>query len=92
MILEVVKYGHPILRKKGARINSVTPEIEKFIASKQASKARQRIAHEQWFLLPVFGKELLDGHAAQQGFEEWSVHERIIIAPFSLPLHLCSKH
>lgn len=32
MILEVVKYGNPILRKKGERIESVTPEIKKLIA------------------------------------------------------------
>ena len=29
MLLEVVKYGHPVLRQKGARIESVTPEIKK---------------------------------------------------------------
>lgn len=32
MILEVVKYGHPALRKKGAQIESVTPAITKLIA------------------------------------------------------------
>src|SRR5208282_715007 len=32
MILEVVKYGHPTLRQKGARIEKVTPEIKKLIA------------------------------------------------------------
>src|SRR2546422_8335088 len=32
MILPVVKYGHPILRQKGARIEKVTPEIKKLIA------------------------------------------------------------
>jgi peptide deformylase len=32
MILKVVKYGHPALRKKGAKIDSVTPEIKKLIA------------------------------------------------------------
>jgi len=32
MILKVVKYGEPVLRKKGARIESVTPEIKKLIA------------------------------------------------------------
>jgi peptide deformylase len=32
MILKVVKYGNPVLRKKGARIESVTPEIKKLIA------------------------------------------------------------
>ena len=32
MILKVVKYGEPVLRKKGARIESITPEIRKLIA------------------------------------------------------------
>ena len=32
MILRVTKYGEPVLRKKGARIESVTPEIKKLIA------------------------------------------------------------
>jgi peptide deformylase len=32
MILPVVKYGHPVLRQKGARIEKVTPEIKKIIA------------------------------------------------------------
>jgi len=31
MILEIVKYGHPVLRKKGERIESITPEIKKLI-------------------------------------------------------------
>lgn len=32
MVLEVVKYGHPVLREKGARIASITPEITQLIA------------------------------------------------------------
>lgn len=32
MILPVVKYGHPALRQKGARIETVTPEIKQLIA------------------------------------------------------------
>jgi peptide deformylase len=31
MVLEVVKYGHPTLRKKGTRIASVTPEIKDLV-------------------------------------------------------------
>src|ERR1700739_4692426 len=31
MILEVVKYGSPILRQKGEQISKVTPEIKKLI-------------------------------------------------------------
>ena len=32
MILDIVKYGHPVLRKKGERIERLTPEIKKLIA------------------------------------------------------------
>ena len=32
MILPVVKYGSPVLRQKGAKIESITPEIKKLIA------------------------------------------------------------
>jgi peptide deformylase len=32
MILDVIKYGHPALRQKGARIEAVTPEIKKLVA------------------------------------------------------------
>jgi peptide deformylase len=32
MILTVVKYGTPILRQKGARVESITPAIKKLIA------------------------------------------------------------
>jgi peptide deformylase len=32
MILDVLKYGHPALRQKGARIEKITPEIKGLIA------------------------------------------------------------
>jgi peptide deformylase len=32
MILEVVKYGHPALRKKGKKLETITPAIKKLIA------------------------------------------------------------
>lgn len=32
MVLEVVHYGDPVLRKKGAKIEAITPEISQFIA------------------------------------------------------------
>jgi peptide deformylase len=32
MILEIVKYGHPVLRKKGEHIEALTPEIKRLIA------------------------------------------------------------
>ena len=32
MILEVIKYGHPVLRQRGARIEKITPEIKKLVA------------------------------------------------------------
>ena len=31
MILDIVKYGHPVLRQRGARIETITPEIKKLI-------------------------------------------------------------
>jgi peptide deformylase len=31
MILPIVQYGQPVLRKKGARIEAITPEIREFI-------------------------------------------------------------
>jgi peptide deformylase len=30
MILEIVNYGHPVLRDKGRRVDKVTPELRKF--------------------------------------------------------------
>ena len=33
MTLKVVKYGHPALRKKGARVEKITPEIHALIAN-----------------------------------------------------------
>jgi peptide deformylase len=32
MILEIVKYGHPVLRQKGARIEKITLDIKKLMA------------------------------------------------------------
>ena len=32
MVLDIVKYGHPVLRAKGARIEKITPEIRTLIA------------------------------------------------------------
>ncbi len=32
MVLNVVKFGHPVLRAKGARIETITPAIKKLIA------------------------------------------------------------
>jgi len=32
MILQIAKYGNPVLRKKGERIEHITPEIKKLIA------------------------------------------------------------
>jgi len=31
MVLEITKFGHPVLRQKGERIEEITPEIEEFI-------------------------------------------------------------
>jgi peptide deformylase len=59
MILPVVKYGHPVLRQRGARIEKITPEIKKLIedmletmhASKGVGLAAQQIG--QALLLTV---------------------------------------
>ena len=32
MILKVVKYGNPVLRKKGAKVETITPAIKKLVA------------------------------------------------------------
>ena len=32
MILEIIKFGHPVLRQKGAAIEKITPEIQQLIA------------------------------------------------------------
>lgn len=32
MILEVVKYGHPVLRERGSRVKEITPEITRLIS------------------------------------------------------------
>ena len=31
MILPIIKYGHPVLRQKGARIDSITAEVRQLI-------------------------------------------------------------
>ncbi len=31
MILPIVKYGHPVLRQKGARVETITPEISQLV-------------------------------------------------------------
>ena len=33
MVLPIVKYGHPVLRKRGERVKAVTPEIQQLIAN-----------------------------------------------------------
>jgi len=64
MILPIVKYGHPVLRKKGARIERVTPEIEKLIddmfetmhAAHGVGLAAQQVGHAlQLTVLDVTG-------------------------------------
>ena len=32
MVLPIVKYGHPVLRQKGARVEHITPELTRLIA------------------------------------------------------------
>jgi len=42
MVLEVVKYGHPVLRKKGAKIEKLTPDVRKLISDMLET---MRVAH-----------------------------------------------
>ena len=52
MVLEIIKYGHPVLRERGARITAITPEIrqlasdmlETMHASKGVGLAAQQVA------------------------------------------------
>jgi peptide deformylase len=32
MVLEIVKYGHPVLRERGKKVQSITPEVEQLAA------------------------------------------------------------
>lgn len=53
MVLPVVKFGHPVLRKKGAKVESLTPEIHQLVAdmfeTMQAARgvglAAQQVGH-----------------------------------------------
>jgi peptide deformylase len=53
MILDVVHYGNPVLRQKGARIATITPEIQRLVqdmfetmrAAKGVGLAAQQIGH-----------------------------------------------
>lgn len=53
MILEVVRYGHPVLRQKGARIETIDAEVQRLIAdmmetmyaAKGVGLAAQQVGH-----------------------------------------------
>lgn len=53
MILDIVKYGNPVLRKKGTRIEKLTPEIKKLVIdmletmkeAKGVGLAAQQVGH-----------------------------------------------
>lgn len=53
MILDVVKYGHPVLRQKGERVEAITPAIRQLIAdmletmyaAKGIGLAAQQVGH-----------------------------------------------
>ena len=82
MILSIVKYGHPVLRKKGAAIGRITPEIKALIADMLETMyaaagiglAAQQVAHAlQLTVLDVRGVKdrpstlELQGRAADLG-------------------------
>ena len=79
MVLPVVKYGHPALRQKGARIPSVTPEIRQLVTdmfetmrhAHGVGLAAQQVAHAlQLAVIDVRGVTdrpsllWIDGHPA----------------------------
>ena len=55
MLLDIVKYGHPVLRERGVKIKAITPEIKQLIAdmfetmyhSKGVGLAAQQVAVAQ---------------------------------------------
>ncbi len=64
MILPIVRYGHPVLRKKGARIEKVTADIERLIldmldtmhVARGVGLAAQQVGHAlQLAILDVTG-------------------------------------
>src|SRR2546429_5635648 len=59
MILPVVKYGHPMLRQKGARIEKITPAIKKLIddmlETMHAAAGVGLAAHQVGHALPLTG-------------------------------------
>jgi peptide deformylase len=67
MILPIVKYGHPVLRQKGARIPAVTPEIEALVrdmfetmyAASGIGLAAQQVGHA-WQLTVLDVREVTD--------------------------------
>jgi peptide deformylase len=79
MVLPVVRYGHPVLRQKGTRIPSVTPEILQLVADMLETMkaahgvglAAQQVAHAlQLAVIDVRGvtdrpsQLWIDGHPA----------------------------
>jgi peptide deformylase len=40
MVLPIVKYGHPVLRQKGAKIDALTPEIHQLVADMLETMAK----------------------------------------------------
>lgn len=76
MALHVVKYGHPVLRQKGAAIPTITPEVrglieamfEAMYAAKGVGLAAQQVGHAlQLCVIDIRGSERpstaeVDGH------------------------------
>jgi peptide deformylase len=61
MVLPIVKYGHPVLRKKGARIDAITPEVNQLIddmlqtmhAAAGVGLAAQQVGHALQLTVPI---------------------------------------
>ncbi len=78
MILPVIRYGHPVLRKKGARIETITDEIQQLVADMFATMyaargvglAAQQVGHAlQLTVLDVRGVKDRPSQLWLQGHE-----------------------
>ena len=76
MILEVVKYGHPVLRQKGARVESLTAQIQRLISdmfdtmqeARGVGLAAQQVGHAlQMTVIDVRGVTERPSTLEQQG-------------------------
>jgi len=62
MVLEVIKYGHPLLRQRGQRLEAVTPEIQKLgadmLETMHAARGIGLAAHQVGRLLQMMAVDV----------------------------------